>query len=98
MLIEVATGAARTFSEAGNYRATPVWLDAASVAFLVEQQARPKLRIFDAATGQVRQDLPFSLASDPSFWGVFEALSDRRGGWLAVLERYESDLFRVTRD
>jgi Tol biopolymer transport system component/DNA-binding winged helix-turn-helix (wHTH) protein len=94
VLVEVASGEARRVLDGGTFRASPVWLDADSVGFLVDQASKPALAVVEAAsgrrTGERRAD---EIADEPAFWGVFEVRPDRRGGWIAIVESYESDLY-----
>ncbi len=83
----------RVFASQGNYRVTPVWVAPDRVGFLVDQRTRPTLVVLDATRGVVAARRPVDVALEPSFWGVYELLPDRRGGWLAVVETYESDLY-----
>jgi DNA-binding winged helix-turn-helix (wHTH) protein/Tol biopolymer transport system component len=93
VVIDVASRTVRRVHEMGNFRATPVWLDRVRVAFLVDQQTRPQLLVVDAPSGRPLEQRPLPVADEPSFWGVYELVPDRRGGWLAVVETYESDLY-----
>lgn len=94
VVVEVATGAARRVLDGGAYRASPVWLDAGAVGFLVDQTWRPALAVVDAASGRATGERrAIEVAGEPAFWGLFELRPDRHGGWIAVVERYESDLY-----
>ncbi|MFN7940299.1 MAG: winged helix-turn-helix domain-containing protein [Thermoanaerobaculia bacterium] len=95
--IDVATGEVRRLAAGGAYRASAIWLDSGAVAVVVDQQRAPAQLIVDAATLEPRARRPFTVPLDASFWGIFEAQPDRRGGWLVVVERYESDLYLAER-
>ncbi len=97
-LIDVLRGGARRAFEGTSFRASPVWIDARRVAFLVDQQARPAQVVVDAETLVAEPRTPIGRAPDASFWGVFELLPDRRGGWIGIVERYESDLHLLIRE
>ena len=95
VVVDLTTRAVRRLQDRGNFRATPVWLDADRVAFLVDQQTRPASLVVDAASGRALERRPIEVAEAPSFWGIYELVSDRRGGWLAIIETYESDLYML---
>jgi Tol biopolymer transport system component/DNA-binding winged helix-turn-helix (wHTH) protein len=95
-LIEVATGTVRRALAGSAYRASAVWLGGEAL-FLGDQVTRPAHVPVEPRTLAARAPMPFVRAPDSSFWGLFEALPDRRGGWLTVVERYESDLFLLER-
>jgi Tol biopolymer transport system component/DNA-binding winged helix-turn-helix (wHTH) protein len=95
--IDVATGEVRRLTAGGAYRASATWLGPNAVAVVVDQQRAPAQQVIDAATLEARARRPFTVPLDASFWGIYEALPDRHGGWLVVVERYESDLYLAER-
>lgn len=97
-LIDVLRGGARRAFEGTSFRASPVWLDARRVAFLIDQQARPAQVVVDAETLVAEPPAAIGRPPDASFWGVYELLPDRRDGWIGIVERYESDLHLLIRE
>jgi hypothetical protein len=96
-VIDAARGGARRVGGAGAYRASAFFRTDGRVVFLADQTTRPRLIPFDPATLAPAPPEAVELPIDASFWGLFELVPDRRGGYLATVERYESDLYLAER-
>ncbi len=83
--------------EGGAYRASAFWREDGRVLLLTDQTGRPQLVAVDPLTFAVEPPVPVPLPLDASFRGLFELVPDRRGGYLATVERYESDLYLAER-
>lgn len=83
--------------EGGAYRASAFWRGDGRVVLLTDQTSRPQLVAVDPLTFAVDPPVPVPLPLDASFRGLFELVPDRRGGYLATVERYESDLYLAER-
>lgn len=96
-VIDVERGAVRRVGHQGAYRASAFFRADGRVVFLADQTTRPALIAFDPDTLSAEAPAAVELPIDASFWGLFELVPDRRGGYLATVERYESDLYLAER-
>lgn len=97
-VIDVARGRVIRVPGSGAYRASAHFRADGRVVFLVDQTAQPLLAAFDPSSLAADSPVAIELPVDASFWGLFEMVPDRRGGYLATVERYESDLYLADRD
>jgi hypothetical protein len=83
---------------AGAYRASAHFRADGKAVFLADQTTTPRLIAFDPESLAAAPPMAIELPVDASFWGLFEFVPDRRGGYLATVERYECDLYLADRD
>jgi Tol biopolymer transport system component len=83
----------RVLREGCAHRALPSALPSGGIALLTEAR-RPRVLVLDQEGRESAPTVELRLEQDPSVWGVY-GLRPVPGGWIAHLERYESDLFLI---
>jgi DNA-binding winged helix-turn-helix (wHTH) protein len=89
-VLALEDGGLRVLTERRSYEDPPTWIDATTLAVLVDERARPAL-VEIPLIGAPRDPAPLVLPRDPGTWGVFQARPSPTG-WFVVQARYESDL------
>lgn len=92
-VLRVGDAAGGACTAAGAYRASAFFRADGRAAFLCDQTARPALVAVSPGNGETHAPELLEVPRDASFRGMFEFVPDRNGGYLAIIERYESDLY-----
>jgi Tol biopolymer transport system component/DNA-binding winged helix-turn-helix (wHTH) protein len=95
-LVPAAGGEPTRIDARHSFRNPPLWeVDGSGVSILVDERTAPRLVTIDRA-GRPIAERRLAFTPDPSFWGIF-AVRRLRDGWLYLQERYESDLYLLSR-
>lgn len=70
----------------------PIAAGGSTLLVLAGSRSRPRLCELSLSGGPTGRELPLEFPPEAGFWGIFEVLPRPGGGFLALMERYESDL------
>lgn len=97
-LLDARSGSARLLARECSYRAAPAFGPTdESVVFLSGERQHPAIIAVDFEGRPLPDRTPLVPPADPAFWGVFDARPVAGGGWVVLSERYEGDLFVLSR-